>query len=109
MILRLPTRGNGTYRGLYPNRVASFGGTKGCYHVELNDRSRYVFTPDELLSNCSGRINFMGAEFDELFGEQPHDVAEMSLNDYAGVLFVIKVVRAVRFGWGMAAELTVRD
>lgn len=97
MIYRLPTRGKGSYRGLYPNRVASFGGTRGCYHVELNDRSRYVFQPIDMLQHQ--RSNFLGADFEELFGKSPHDVQEMSVNDYAGVLFTIQLVRAIRYGW----------
>jgi hypothetical protein len=97
MIYRLPTQRTGRpYRGSYPNCIASFSGSRGAYHVELNNGARYVMTRDEIQPAYRSMSGFLGAEFSELTGRNPHDVQTMSLADYAGVLFVIRSTRMLQ-------------
>jgi hypothetical protein len=97
-IYRLPTQGRtaNPYRGSYPNRVASFSGSRGAYHVELNNGARYVFTRNEVLAADARLGSLLGMEFSELTGRNPHDVERMTVADYAGVMFVIRTCRVLQ-------------
>ncbi len=99
MIYQLPTQSSRTYRGQYPFRIHSFGGSRGCYHVELNDGRRYVFQGGDISPSFRTRaLNFVGRALTDVLnpGATVAGVPLMSVADYAAVLFVIRLARLVR-------------
>lgn len=107
-IYRLPTQGRtaNPYRGSYPNRIASVSGSRGAYHIELNNGARYVMTRNELLGEDMPRL---GVEFSDATGRNPHEVERMALADYAGVLFVIRTCRMLQTQTRNERRIAERD
>ena len=95
MIYRLPVNGrkDSAYRGQYPERIAMVMGARGCYHVELNSGVRYVFTARDVPSGTMPRV---GAEFRSVFDCSPHQVAEMDLVTYIGLVALQRIIRQLR-------------
>jgi hypothetical protein len=90
--MQLPTRSARKYRGNYPTRIFSWSGSKGTNHIELNDGRRYV------VRGLRYEYPKTGLEFLNITGLDPDNVAQMSVADYAGVLYVIRITRALRTG-----------
>lgn len=91
MIYRLPTRNpNRKYRGKYPNRVWSFSGRNGVYHVETNNGARYVLNGSDLRKDLNRMV---GEEFISCTRYAAFNATPMDLGTYSAIVFIGRLAR----------------
>lgn len=99
MFIKLPTYANRRYRGKYPARINSFSASKGTYHFELNNGSRYV-ARDIIFSPRGLRSKIYGAEIPDLVcnadTEDYFNAPEMTLDNYMAILLVCRLMQALK-------------
>lgn len=101
MFIKLPSYSNRKYSGKYPARINSFSSSKGTYHFELNNGSRYV-ARDIIFSPRGLRSSIVNAEIPDLVcnadSEDYLNAPEMTLDNYMGILLVCRLVQALKPG-----------